>query len=512
MKIMKQNKENIIDNYNFDNNLISWYMYINYGILKPLKWQKPLFKILAYAMNGKVSKILISTPPQHGKTVLLCEAFISYYMVNCPNDKVIVTAYSQDRATKYGLRIRNIINKFGENTHYKPKLSQDQQTKTNFILSDPYEGELLATGAHGSIMGNPANLIVIDDPIKELKDAQSKTMQENLKEWYIGSINTRLRKNSMGRPPILIVVAQRLHLRDMQGIIKEIAPVMDGYEALQILENGGSIDKDTFIDLNFPALCIDEEKDLCNRKKGEPLWSNHKNKKDLLNDRKLMGEYRFNTIMQGKPVKQMGTLFKREWFYNKEGKLNCIVPIELVKPMLRKIRTWDLSARFDYTDLDGADEVSGVLTSKDPVNNTLYVYNLVNGKFTANQLLNTMKKTIYNDGNNVITNIEQEGGSHSVLFITQLENEMNKYKVIHHKPVGSKAYRAIELQALAETGRLKFVIDTQSNKDWITKTIEQLIAFDGSDSNAKEKKHDDILDSLSASANYWLVDSKQPVI
>lgn len=511
MNTMIQNEKDITD-YKFDSNLISWYLYIHYGIMKPLKWQKPLFEILSYAMAGRVSKITVDAPPQHGKTELAINTFGSYYMVNCPNDQVIVTAYSQDRATKYGLSIRNIINKFGEHTHYKPKLRQDQQSKTNFMLDDPYTGELLASGSHGSIMGNPANLVIIDDPIKELKEAKSKVMQDNLKEWYLGSINTRLRKNSMGRPPIVLILAQRLDEHDMQGIIKEIAPTMDGFEALQILRNGGSIDKDTFVVMNFPALCIDESTDLCNRRKGEPLWSNHKNKKDLLNDRKLMGEYRFNTIMQGRPMKQIGTLFKREWFYNKEGKLNCIVPIELVKPMLRKIRTWDLSARFDYTDLDGADEVSGVLTSKDPVNNTLYVYNLVNGKFTANQLLNTMKKTIYNDGNNVITNIEQEGGSHSVLFITQLENEMNKYKVIHHKPVGSKAYRAIELQALAETGRLKFVIDAQSNKDWITKTIEQLIAFDGSDSNAKEKKHDDILDSLSASANYWLVDSKQPVI
>ena len=74
--------------------LVDWFNHIHYYTYKPLKWQIPLFQVLDYAVQGKVSRIMISAPPQHGKTELLVNTFISYYMVNNPQDKVIVTAYS----------------------------------------------------------------------------------------------------------------------------------------------------------------------------------------------------------------------------------------------------------------------------------------------------------------------------------------------------------------------------------------------------------------------------------
>ena len=98
-----------IQSKSYDNNLISWYMYINDGLMKPLAWQKPVFKILHYALAGRVSNIMIDAPPQHGKTHLVINAFTSFYMVTNPDDKAIVTAYNQNRATKYGLILRDII-------------------------------------------------------------------------------------------------------------------------------------------------------------------------------------------------------------------------------------------------------------------------------------------------------------------------------------------------------------------------------------------------------------------
>lgn len=509
---MRRSKNMLNKNEDYSSNLFSWYLHINNYIFKPLRWQKPLFKIIQYALTGRCSNVMVSVPPQHGKTVLLSEAFASYFMVNNPDESVILTAYSQQRATKYGLRIRDIINRYSNFTMFKPKLSQDQQSKSDFELGYPYKGRLLAAGAHGAIMGNPANLIIIDDPIKELKDAGSPTMQDNLEEWYTGSINSRLRKRSDGKPPIVIILAQRLNVRDLQGILMEKGLYIDGKEALQRLDNGETIEHKRWVNLNFPAICDDEDEDLIGRKVGEPLWPEHKNINDLKYDRELMGNYRFNTIMQGKPVKLEGAIFHRANFYNEDGTLNCLVPEGLVYPFLPKVRCWDLAARFRAVDLDGADEVSGVLTSYDPKTDCLYVYDLVNGKYTASNLLRTIKSTIKEDGYDIITNIEQEGGSQSVLFITQLSELLSNYSIIHHKPTGDKAYRTLELQRYCDFNKIKFVVNENTNKNWIYKTVEQLISFDGGESNAKLKKHDDIVDSLSASANYWLLRRGRPEV
>lgn len=489
----------------FDNNLISWYMHINYGMLKPLKWQQPLFKVLHSALTGKISKILISAPPQHGKTMLTIEAFTSLYMCNNPDDKVIVTAYSQQRATKYGLRLRNIINRFGTNTMFKPRLSQDQHSKTNFLFEYPHTGELLATGSHGSIMGNPANLIIIDDPIKELREAASILMQENLEDWYVGSINTRLRKNDIKRNPILIVVAQRLNKKDLQGILQEKYNVLSGLEAMKKIENFETIPSDTIVNLNFPALCENPEEDLLGRKKGEALWSAHKSREELLNDKHMMGEYRFRTIMQGDPQEYKDYLFDESMFYNDDGTLNCLVPFEKV-PKVPMCRFWDTAGTKNNPQTGKGDYFVGIMQGYDYWNTeTLYIFNMIRGKKKARKVVDTIINAIVKAGTDKETFIQQEPGSLSVMFLSLLEDVMRRYKVMYKTADTNKTYNTVELQALASEGRLKFVTyGEDDNIEWIKTIINELTHFDGEDSDSSKGKHDDIVDSLSMGANYYM--------
>ena len=488
----------------FDNNLISWYLHINYGMLKPLRWQQPLFKVLHHAMTGKCSKILISAPPQHGKTMLTIEAFASLYMCNNPDDKVIVTAYSQQRATKYGLRLRNIINHFGKDTMFRPRLSQDQQSKTNFIFDYPHTGELLAAGSHGAIMGNPANLIIIDDPVKELKDATSVILQESLEDWYIGSVNTRLRKNDINRNPILIVVAQRLNQKDLHGILQDKYDILDGVNAMNKIESRETIPKDTMINLNFPALSLGSEQDILGRPKDTPLWENHKSKQDLLNDKKMMGEYRFQTIMQGNPVEYKDFLFTNEMFYNPDGSLNCTVDY-LDVPSVPMGRFWDTAASSKKAKKNVGDYFVGSMCGYDYWNTeTMYIFNMIRGKNKAMNVVNTIRKAIIDDGYDKFTYIQQEPGSMSLLFLSIMEEQFQNYDVMYSKAEHNKLYNTVELQTLASEGRLKFVTYPGQDNSWIDVAIHELTNFDGSDSNSSKGKHDDIPDSFSMAANYFM--------
>lgn len=489
---------------NMDNNFITWYMHINGGILRPLRWQKPLLKVLQSAMMGKVSKILVSAPPQHGKTMLMINAFASLYMCNNPNDKVIVTAYSQQRATKYGLTLRNLINRYGQNTMFRPRLSQDQQSKTNFIFDYPHTGELLATGSHGSIMGNPANLIIIDDPIKELKEATSKVMQESLEEWYIGSINTRLRKNDVKRDPILIVVAQRLNQHDLQGILQNKYKVLENREAMNRIESMEKIPKDTIINLNFPALCENPETDILGRQRNEALWKQHKNTEDLLIDRKMMGEYRFRTIMQGDPQEYLDYLFTHNMFYNENEELTCTIPYTDVPPTPQG-RFWDTAGTTDNPQANKGDYFAGIKGGYDYWNNeTLYIYNMRRGKRKALEVARLIKRTIVQDGPDAFTFIQQEPGSLSPMFLQTLQQEFEDYEIMFKPAPSNKSFSSVNLQTLASTGRLKFVVYPHQDTEWIYTIIDELTHFDGEPSDAGKGKHDDIVDSLSMAANYFV--------
>jgi len=489
--------------------IISWYRAINYDMMKPLKWQIPLLKILNYAVAGKVSRIMVSAPPQHGKTVLICDAFTSWYMVNNPNDKVILTAYSQTRATKYGVKIRDIINHFGKESRFKPRLKQDHKLKTNFMFENPYNGELLASGSHGAIMGNPANLIVIDDPIKELSDARSPTMQDNLEDWYLGSIDTRLRKRANNKPPILIVVAQRLHQRDLQGIILENEPYIDGKESLQMLESGASIPKDTWTYLNFPALSLGESVDILDRPANIPLWSNHKDYNDLMLDKKRKGSYRFEMIMQGNPTREEDYIFRHDWFYNNEtysdDALTCLIPhTDNLDKYAQKYRFWDLAGTTKQPTKSN-DFYCGTLLARDNEKDMMFVFDMKRSKKQAYGVLQEIKETLIEDTEQVTTVIEQEAGSQSNLFFEQMYQEFPHHMLEKYKPTESKLYRAYELKRLAENHCLKFVVKDGDPLDWIHTIIRELESFDGQDSNAN--KHDDIVDSLSMGANYLKLNS-----
>lgn len=504
-----------LDNYVSDN-LISWYKTINYNMMQPLKWQIPILKMLNYAIDGKCSRIMISAPPQHGKTVLICDAFASWYMVNNPNDQVILTAYSHQRATRYGEKIRDIINYFGKQSRFKPQLKQDNKSKTNFTFAPPFKGELLAQGSHGAIMGNPANLVIIDDPIKELADARSPTKQENLNDWYIGSIDTRLRKRNNGKPPIIIVVAQRLHQRDLQGLILEKEPSIDGKEALKLLADGEKIANDTWVYMNFPALSTGADVDILNRPLNTPLWSDHKNYQDLVIDRKRKGSYRFEMIMQGNPTREEDYIFKHSWFYTDESynfdALKCVTPYHKQLDLLPKIRFWDLAGTSNKPTASN-DYYCGALLSKDEQNDILYVHNIQHDKKQALGVLNVIKETIIKDGYDVKTRFEQEPGSQSAIFLNELADNFYNYDIQAVKPVESKLYRSYELKRLAENGSLKFVVnpdDDKSNYKWIETVIRELEIFDGKDSNSN--KHDDIVDSFSFGANHFKLNAGHDIL
>lgn len=485
-------------------NLITWYQAINYGMMKPLKWQIPILKVLNYAVAGKVSRIMVSAPPQHGKTVLICDAFTSWYMVNNPNDKVILTAYSQQRATKYGVKIRDIINHFGKESRFKPQLKQDHKLKTNFMFESPFNGELLASGSHGAIMGNPANLIVIDDPIKELSDARSPTMQENLEDWYIGSIDTRLRKRANNKPPILIVVAQRLHQRDLQGIILENEPSLDGKEALQMLEDGAKIPHNEWVYMNFPALSLNPSIDILGRPANTPLWSNHKDYNDLLLDKKRKGSYRFEMIMQGNPTREEDYIFKHDWFYSDESysdeSLTCLVDWnDNFDKYCYYHRFWDLAGT-SKAPTRSNDFYCGTKLARDESKDTVYVFDMKRAKRQAYGVLQEIRATMIEDTERVIVVIEQEPASQSNLFFEQMGEEFPHHDICRYKPRESKLYRSYELKRLAENRTLKFVVRENDSLDWIHTIIRELESFDGRESNSK--KHDDIVDSLSMGANF----------
>ena len=466
-----------------------WSIYINNGYWQPRDFDVLIIELLQYALQGRVSKILLGVPSRHGKSTLISKNFASYFLAHFPNDKVILTAYSQGLASEFGGQVKDVLNYYGGLSPYKVSLSTDSKAKNKFKLNHPYHGQMLAVGAGGSILGFGAGLFIVDDPIKNVADAESKVKQQRLADWFGGTAKTRLERRSNGLPPIMLVIAQRLHLKDLHGIIRETEPTIDAKTGLQILRNGGTIDPNTWIDLNIPAIC-DSPDDLLGREIGEALWPQQRSTEWLMAERKAMGSYLFNAIYQGQPVERDGNIFKREWFMDDRTHYiyNQINRDELPSD-LPMMRYWDFAA----SGKDG-DQTSGLLTGYDGEN--LYFIDLVHGNWSSNEVLKRFKKTAKRDGRGVLIKIEQEPGSGSKLLISRFRNEkdLRKYHIRADKVHLKKNVRSFDLEAIAEDHRCYFV-----RADWNIDLIDQLVSFTG-----KEGASDDMVDTATGSARHWL--------
>lgn len=467
-----------------------WSILINQGRWVPRNFDILIIEFLQYALQGRVSKILLGVPSRHGKSTLISKNFASYFLAHFPNDNIILSSYSQQLASEFGRQVKDIINTYGDLSPYNVQLADDSKANNRFNIKKPYHGRMLSVGAAGSILGFGAGLFIIDDPLKSVAEAESKALQRKLREWIGGTAKTRLEKRTNGLPPIMIVIAQRLHLNDLHGIIRESEPTIDAAEALTILRNGGSIDPNTWVDLNLPAICEDPEKDLLGRNVGDVLWAEQRDYEWLMAEKRAMGSYLFNAIYQGNPTERDGDIFKREWFEDPTTKkLTCLISKDKIPPELPKLRYWDFGASGD-----AGDATSGLLTGYD--GEYMYILDLKHGNYSSSKVLRTFPKTCKDDGKEVTVRVEQEPASGSKLLINKFrhQKDLKGYRIRSDKVTLSKKVRAFDLEAMAEDRKVKMV-----KAHWNEKVIDELVAFTGEDGGK-----DDIVDTCTGSARYWL--------
>ena len=133
--------------------------------------------------------LVIETPPQHGKSLTITETLPSWYMGRWPDKRVIIASYNEDFAEKFCRRNKEKIKSKGDalfNIHIG---AVDRAVE--FELAG-HTGRLISRGIRSGITGNPANLVIIDDPVKNREEADSETFRSKVWEEWQNSIKSRL--------------------------------------------------------------------------------------------------------------------------------------------------------------------------------------------------------------------------------------------------------------------------------------------------------------------------------
>lgn len=245
--------------------------------------------------RGEHIRILLSVPPQFGKSMTLTETLPSWFIGRNPDLSAIITAYNADIAEKFGDRNRQKVREFGGDI-FGIQISDSQDNKTLFQIKG-HQGQIFSTGILGGLTSNPAALIIVDDPFKNGEEAESLDVRDRVERVYWDSIDTRAR--ALGSA--IIVIHTRWHEDDLIGRLAQ---------------------KQGFIVINIPTIWEKGVDKLLGRRVGEVLAPELGHTVEwAMNKKANVGSRVWNALYQGKPFVEGGNIIKREnlKFYNRQS-------------------------------------------------------------------------------------------------------------------------------------------------------------------------------------------------
>lgn len=160
-------------------------------------------------------RLIVSMPPQHGKSWMISKWTPFWYLLNWPHKHIILAGYGQNFAQEWGRSVRNLVDRHKSMLSFQ--LAADSQ-RADFWHTDK-DGSMLCAGIGGGISGKPGNLIIIDDPVKGHADASSFTYRERVWNWYTSEALMRIHRDTA-----IIIVMTRWNEDDLAGRLIKNAP------------------------------------------------------------------------------------------------------------------------------------------------------------------------------------------------------------------------------------------------------------------------------------------------
>jgi len=182
-------------------------------------YHKLLCDALMKVASGEVTRLIVNMPPAYGKTEFAVRLFVSWFLGNAPKKRVIYTSYSDDLATKTPAEVKELITSSAYKKVFEGvSLGRKKADKEWYLESN---GGMFSTTVGGGITGFHGNVVIIDDPMKAI-EKNSKATRDLVKNFYRGSISSRLRKDDPNSA--IIVIMQRLHEDDLVGYLLDEEP------------------------------------------------------------------------------------------------------------------------------------------------------------------------------------------------------------------------------------------------------------------------------------------------
>ena len=363
--------------------------------------------------------VMIACPPRHGKSYLLPEKLPAYYLGQHPRDEVIITGYGSTIAEQFGRTARDNYSRVApmvwpETGGLSPNVQSAGHWETKL------GGKCHSAGLLAPLTGYGANLLIIDDPIKNMDQADSEVIIERVHSGLIPDVFSRVYPNGF-----IFIINTRWVENDVTGWIRE------------------NMSEFILMDLSIPALCEDPEHDPLGRKFDEAIIGPHMGDDMNLLPSKIAitteimkqqraaailsnGERYWNALYQNHPSNESGNLIDITKFdlmntadMYIQGKQE---PGRIaIKPMEYNILSIDCT----FTNKDGSDFVAmGLWGFRD---NQHYLIHIVNLRLTFTETIDKIRELVNLYKDNLIIDeicIENKANGPAVIDVLRQEKDM----------------------------------------------------------------------------------------
>ncbi|MGA4690151.1 terminase large subunit domain-containing protein [Rhodococcus sp. AB351] len=252
----------------------------------------PAIALLADVLHDAIMqpgrRYIVTVPPREGKSTLISQVGVLAALRHNPDARVILAAYGDDLAREHSHEARALIAEHADLLGFR--LSQDKTAVGRWRV-EGRRGGLLAAGILSGITGFGADLLLIDDPTKNMQEADSATHRSRVLHEFRSTLMTRLHPGAS-----VVLVQTRWHESDLAGTLLAEEP-------------------ERWQHVNIPAIAEHGVPDALGREPGAVLTSAPgRTAEDFADLRRSVGERVWHALYQGIPTPPGGGLIRREWF------------------------------------------------------------------------------------------------------------------------------------------------------------------------------------------------------
>lgn len=425
--------------------------------------------------DGTLGKngLMIFLPPQHGKSEIVSRRFPAWALGQDPNLKIVGCSYSADLAQQFSRSIQRTMESdeyhrlfpdtMLSGTDIQKETGRSYIRNVDVFETVGYGGFYKAVGVGGSLTGTPADMGIIDDPVKDAVEASSAVYRNRVWEWYTDVFLTRLHNDSKQ-----LLIMTRWHEDDLAG---------------RLLEREGTL----WEVVKIPALREDMDMPEDPRHTGEALWEERHSKARLL-EAEQRSPRTFAALYQQRPTVQGGNIIKREWF----GHISVseFARIHRDEPVVFFMDT-------AYTDKAENDPTGTIATVK--IGGELYITHAEKVLMKFPDLIRHIPTYVRSHGYTNRSTIRIEPKANGISVVDQLRETTGLNVVKTPSPKDSKETRLNVASPSVEGGRVILV-----DGAWNEAFIDEVCGFPA-------KPHDEYVDVLCYAVDYHLDNPYKPI-